>query len=156
MNYKDIEKRVITVLEKTPICVFATADKNGVVTAAQMCLINDGLKVYVQTDATFEKVKNIRENPHVAINCGAYYFKGKAKIVGHPSINPVFIEKIKQKHLSTYNHYTNLPSEVLIEVELTEGRIWGIDAAKDVASQETVTIVDFKNKTTKTIICDKL
>ena len=85
-----------------------------------------------------------------------YYFKGVAKIIGHPTKMPTFIEKIRQKHLKTYNHYTNLPSEVLIEVELTEARIWNVDTSKDVDKQETITVVNFKDKTLKTIVCDKM
>lgn len=154
MEYKEFEKLVLRVLDKTLICVLVTADKNGVLTADQMCLVSDGLKVYIQTDKTFEKVKNIRQNPHVAINCGAYCFKGLAKIVGHPTKNPAFVEKIKQKHPETYEQYTNLPNEVLIEIELTEGKAWGVGKVEG-DKRSAMTICDFVKKTAKTILCDK-
>lgn len=156
MLYKDIENQILKVLENTPFCTLATANKEGVVCASQMCLINDGLTAYIQTDKTFEKIKNIKENPNVAINCGAFYFKGFAKILGHPTENPLFIEKIKQKHLKTYNHYTNLPNEVLVEIKLTECKIWGVDSKKDIHNQETILIVDLVNKKIEEKVCDKM
>ena len=153
MLYSEIEKRIIKVLEKTPTCVIATANKEGVVSAAQMCLVNDGLKVYLQTDKTFEKVKNIKDNPNVAINLGAYYFKGIAKLSGHPSSNKMFIEKIKEKHLETYNLYTNLPNEVLIEITLTEAKIWGVGNSKN---EKTIMLVNLINKTIENIVYDEM
>ena len=155
MTYNQVEEQILELFEKTKFATLATANKHGVVCTAQMCLMNNGLKVFMQTDKKFEKVKNIQENPHVAFNIGAYNFKGTAKIVGHPTSNPI-IEKIKSKHLESYNSYTNLPDEVLIEIELTEAKIWGIDNSKDIHNQETILIVDMKNKTAQTIICDKM
>ena len=95
MDYIQLENKIINVLDKTLFCVLATANSDGVVCATQMCLVNDGLKVFIQTDKNFEKVKNIKENKNVAINCGAYYFKGVASIKGHPTENKIFIDKIK-------------------------------------------------------------
>ncbi|MDR0850790.1 MAG: pyridoxamine 5'-phosphate oxidase family protein [Christensenellaceae bacterium] len=156
MNYDEVIKIIEKLFKSTKFVTLATADKLGVVSTAQMCLINDGLKVFMQTDNKFEKLKNIAENPHVAINIGAFNFKGAAKIVGHPTENKVFIKNLKQKHLETYEHYTNLKDEVLIEIELIQAKIWGVDNSKDVHNQETILVVDFKNKTTKTIVCDKM
>ncbi len=156
MNYSQALEKIENILKITKFATLATANNKGEVSASQVCLTNKGLKVFVQTDKTFEKVKNIQENDNVALNLGAYYFKGKATIVGHPSVNLEFIELIKSKHLDTFNHYTNLPNEVLIEIELTEAKIWGIDNSKDIHNSETILVVDLKNKTTKEIICDKM
>lgn len=156
MNYTQAQDKILNMLERTLFCTFATANAFGVVCAAQMCLVNDGLKVYIQTDKTFEKVKNILENPNVAINCGAYYFKGKAKILGHPKDNEIFMKKIEQKHPETFKSYTTLPNEVLIEVTLTECKIWGIDSSENVHNQKAMAIVDLVNKKVKTIACDKM
>ena len=97
MNYNDIEKQILSILDKTLFCVFATANSRGEISADQMTLVNDGLTVYIQTDKTFEKIKNIEENPNVAINIGAFSFKGVAKIVGHPSTKPIFYWEVKTK-----------------------------------------------------------
>jgi len=156
MEYKDVLNQIEEILARTKFAVLATANKEGIVSASQMSIVNDGLKIYFQTDSTFEKVKNIKENPNVAINIGAYYFKGIAKIAGHPTENKLFINELKEKHLKAYNSYTKLPNEVLIEIKLTEARIWGIDKQKDVDTQETIQVVDLVNKKINTTICDKM
>ncbi len=94
MEYEELIERIIKLFETTKYAVLATSNKDGVVTASQMCLVNDGLTLYFQTDKSFEKIKNIKENPNVAINMGAFYFKGIANMVGHPSTNMAFINKI--------------------------------------------------------------
>lgn len=156
MEYEQIIDKIITALEKTNFAVLATANKDGVVSATQMTLINDGLKLFFQTDGKFEKVQNIKENPNVGVNIGTMYFKGLAKVVGHPTTNPLFIEKVKSKAVKTWENYTNLPNEVLIEVDLTECKIWGIDNSKDIHNQETIVVVNLLDKTIRKIICDKM
>ncbi len=156
MNYTDAIQKIETILSATKFATLATSNNKGIVSASQVCITNSGLKVWVQTDKTFEKIINIKQNNNVALNVGAYYFKGIATIVGHPTQYSEFINLIKQKHPETYASYTNLPNEVLVEIELTEARIWGIDNSKDVHNQETILVVDLKNKTTNTIVCDKM
>lgn len=153
MNINDIKYNIINLLDNTPFCIIATANKKGIVSTAQMCLINDGLNIYIQTDNSFEKIKNIKENNNVAINIGAYNFKGNAKIIGHPTLNDLYIKKIREKHLKTYEHYTNLKNEVLVKIKLTECKIWGI---KNAYNKETILVVDLINEKIKEIICDKM
>lgn len=107
---------------------------------------DDGLKVYMQTDKTFRKVDEIKKNENVAINFGSYNFEGKAKIVGAPKDNAMFMEKFKKKHPKSFKQYTNLPNEVLIEIELTECRIWS----------KTMVVVNFLDKTVKEIAYDEM
>jgi general stress protein 26 len=84
-NYDDAADRMARLLESAKYATLANADKNGIVRTSQMCLANDGLVVHMQTDSKFDKIKNIRENPNVSINIGAYNFSGLARIAGHPS-----------------------------------------------------------------------
>lgn len=154
MEYEELIEKIIKLFESTKYVVLATSNKDGVVSASQMCLVNDDLKVYFQTDSSFEKVKNIKENPNVAINIGTFYFKGTAKVIGHPLSSSTFIEEIKTKHPSTYEKYTNLSSEVLIEVKLNECRIWGLNS-KNIHNEDNIHILDFKTKKLSKIICNK-
>lgn len=156
MEYQELLEKIEKVLKTTKFGVLATANKEGVVSTAQMCIINDGLTLYFQTDNSFEKVQNIKENPNVGINLGTFYFKGSATIVGHPTTNAKFIELIKEKHPMTYSNYTNLINEILIEVKLTECKIWGVDNSKDIHNQETIQVIDLENKTKRLIHCDKM
>lgn len=145
MQYEDCIKQIEKVLEDTIFAVLATSC-GGVVHTRPMCLVNEGLKIFMQTDKTFRKVEEIQKNENVAINCGAYNFIGKAKILGSPKDYGFFIEKFKSKHLKSYEQYTNLPNEVLIEIDLTECCVWG----------KTITIVNFINKTVKQIAYDEM
>jgi general stress protein 26 len=155
MKYNEIVDRIVTMLGKTSHATLATADKNGIVSARSMAIVNEGLKVYMQTDRKFDKVKDIKENPNVAISFPCYSFKALAKIIGHPCDNKMFVEKLKAKHLKTYKSYTELPDEILIEIELIEAKIWGFEN-NNIHENEIITVVDFKNKKVSQIICDKL
>ena len=44
-------------LKNTKFATVATSSKNGIVSTAQMCIVNKGLTVYFQTDKTFEKIE---------------------------------------------------------------------------------------------------
>ena len=155
MEYKKIIERIIELLEKTKYAVLATSNKNGVVSASKVGIINDGLKVYVQTDNRFEKIQNIKENENIAINIDSIYFKGKAKINGSANNNKMFVKKMKEKNIYAYENYTNLPNEVLVEIELTECRIWGFEII-DGKREEIIKVIDLKNQTINKIICDIL
>lgn len=144
-EYESCVKKIEEVLGK---CIFATLATacDGIVHTRQMCLLNDGLKVFMQTDKTFDKVAEIRKNENVAINCGAYNFTGKAKLIGSPKDNEWFMQNFKAKHLKSFRQYTNLPNEVLIEIEITECKIW----------EKTLTIVNFIDRTVKKIAYDEM
>lgn len=154
-EYNDYIDEIMKKLDTTLFGILATSNKEATISIAQMCIINNGLDVYFQTDKKFEKVSNILENNKVAINLGEYSFKGTAKILGHPTIEPIFIKKMKKKHPKTYESYTNLQDEVLIKVDLSECKIWHVDPSKPVKEQESIMIIDLINKRINTIICDK-
>ena len=152
MTKEDVIKR----LEESKFAVLATSDKDGNVSASQMCLINDGLDVYFQTDKSSEKISNIKENNKVAINIGSMYFKGVAKIVGHPTKSPKFIELIKEKHLKTYTNYTSLPNEILIKVKLVECKLWDAEVDNPIENKKFIAVYNLLNDKQKTIVCDKM
>lgn len=155
MEYEKLINNILILLENTKYVVLATANKKGIVSASKMCIVNEGLTIYLQTDNRFEKVQNIKENKNVAINIDSVYFKGKAKIIGHPGENQIFVKKMKVKHIETYENYTNLPNQVLIEIQLTECRMWRFEMI-DGTREEIIKIINLKNNTVENIICDKL
>lgn len=155
MEYQELINKILRLLENTKYVILATANKKGIVSASKMCIVNDGLKIYIQTDNRFEKIQNIKENENVAINIDTVYFKGIARIIGHPSENKMFVEKMKEKHFETYENYTNLPNQVLIKIELTECRMWKFEVING-KREEIIKIVNLKDKSINNIICDKL
>lgn len=158
MDYNYLIERIEKFLSLNKNAVLATANKDGVVTASMMCMVSLGSKVYFQTCKSFEKVKNIKENPNVAITVNHVYFKGKARIIGHPTSNPTFIELLKERHPSTYRDYTNLDNQVLIEVDLTECRIWGFwpSTQDENKKEEAIKVLNLTNKSVNSIKCDNL
>lgn len=155
MEYEKMMNIILTLLHNTKYVVLATANKEGIVSASKMCIVNDGLKIYIQTDNRFEKFQNIKENKNVAINIDSVYFKGTAKILGYPSENEIFVRKMKEKHIETYENYTGLPNQVLVEIELTECRMWKFEIIHG-KREEIIKIINLKNNTIENIICDKL
>ncbi len=156
MDFLRLKEKLINQINLTKLAVIATANKNGIVSTSQVCIVSDDLNVYFQTDKTFEKIKNINENPNISLYFGAVSLKGKAEILGHPTKYPKIAQKIKEKHPKTFEHFTNLPNEVLVKVKILEAKIWGVDNNKPVDENETITIVNFNKNSIKTIICDKM
>ena len=61
----------------------------------------------------------------------------------------------------TYENYTNLPHQILIKVNLTECRIWGIWQNNDICDdsvvrEESIKVLNLKNKQLTKIKCDNL
>lgn len=150
-EYNKYVKQVINVFENTKFATVATANRNGIVSASQVTIVNDGLTLYFQTDSSFEKVQNIKENPNIAINFGAIYCKGIAEMIGHPTKNNVFIEKLKIKLPHSYSDYSNLKNEVLIKIKLTEIRIWRFEKING-QKEELIKVMDLQKQTIKNIL----
>ena len=159
MEYNELLENIKNLLSKTDYVVLATASKDGIVSASQMCVVACDTTLFFQTDSSFEKARNIKENPNVAITINNVYFKGKASIIGYAKDNEYFVNKMKEKHYKTYENYTNLNDQILIKVELSECRIWGIWNNIDnyrSEKEEAIKVLDFKNKQLTKIKCNNL
>ena len=159
MEYDLQIEKLLDLFSKIKYVVLATANKDGIVTASQMCVISDGTTLYFQTNPTFEKARNIMENPNVAVTIGNVYCKGQASIIGHPTDNNYFVTQMRKKHNKTYENYTNLPNQILIKVELTECRIWGIWNSEDelnISKEESIKVLNLQKKQITKIKCDNL
>lgn len=158
MEYLELISRIERFLSLSKNAVLATSSKDGVVSASMMCMVFYDSKVYFQTCDTFEKTKNIRENPNVAITINNVYFKGQAKIIGHPKDNQTFVKLLKERHPGAYSNYTNLDNQVLIEIELTECRIWGFwpNTQNDNKKEEAIKVLNLTNKDITSVKCDNL
>ena len=144
MKYDVAEENILCILENSSYCVLATANKQGVVSADQMRIVNDGLKVYIPINKVFESIENVKENPNVCLHFGPFSCKGVANIVENPSDSRKFFQLVEQRR-SEFNKYVNLSNAVLIEIELTECNMSGGLGYK------ANTKVDLKNKRMETI-----
>jgi len=151
MNYDEIESQVINTFAKTDNVTLAYIDTDGRAAAAMMCIINDGLTAYMQTDKKFDKAAAIKKNPNVAMSIGAYSFKGRAEIMpGKCSDYDWYVDAIKKKIPLSYEHYTMLPDEVLIKIT------FDICKFLKLRGRECLYRVDLKNKTVTEQEIDKL
>ncbi|HYH02029.1 MAG TPA: pyridoxamine 5'-phosphate oxidase family protein [Bacillota bacterium] len=117
IEYSLIKAEVVELLNQNKKWVLATAANNRV-TARTMSIVNDGLKIYFQTDQDFIKFQQIRVNPNVALCFSNVQLEGMATIQGHP-FNPAnewFIHEYQKHHPSAFKRYAHLQSEVVIEV----------------------------------------
>lgn len=123
--HKITADEVISTLESESTLILATSS-GGRVTIRPVSHVNNGLVVYFQTGKNYLKVQQIQANPNVALYVGEYQIEGLAKIIGHPlSIrNEFFIEKLKTKHNSAFEKWSDYPDEIVIKVETKLARRW--------------------------------
>jgi uncharacterized pyridoxamine 5'-phosphate oxidase family protein len=118
ISYDILKEEAIHFLDAQNYLVLATSSNNRVTVRTISC-VNKGLIIYFQTDKNFLKVKQIKENPNVAL-CGAnVQIEGIAKIRNHPhdTLNAELIELFKNKHVLAFNTYAHLKNQIVIEVE---------------------------------------
>ena len=101
--------------EKTLTLATCAGDR---VTIRPMSHINEGLIVFFQTGKDSLKMRQIRENPNVALCIGTYEVEGTAIETGHPlsKENAFFARAYQAKHPGSYERYSGLEDEVVIKV----------------------------------------
>lgn len=68
---------------------------NDVVTSRMMSIVVLNKKIYFQTDRTFRKYKQIKENPQVSLCIDNIQMEGYCEQVGIPSDNAEFVDVYK-------------------------------------------------------------
>lgn len=125
IDYSKLEKETFEYLDKNKHIVLATCleDEPTARTVSYIVLDN---KIYFQTDINFDKCIQIESNENVALCIENYQIEGKAKILEHPfnEKNKKFLDKFKNIHKSSFNKYSSLESEVVIEIEPIFITIW--------------------------------
>jgi general stress protein 26 len=116
INYEKLKNEIIDILNKLNTIILATSDYNRV-TARTISIVNDKLIIYCQTDSKFMKCEQIVKNPNIALSINNIQIEAEAKIKGHPLLdeNKEFTKLFKMKHQDSYNMYSHLESEVVIE-----------------------------------------
>ncbi len=115
LDYFQAEREAVDFISQNNKMVLATCSDNRV-TARMISIINDGMRIFCQTDRNFIKYRQITENPNVALSAGNIQIEGIAKITGHPFENRFFNEAYKLAHRSSYETYSHLKDEVVIEI----------------------------------------
>jgi uncharacterized pyridoxamine 5'-phosphate oxidase family protein len=125
ISYVLLEKEIYDLLGENKILVLATSSDNRVTARSVSCIVT-GKKVCFQTDKAFLKYKQIIKNQNVALCTENIQIEGIAKIKGHPLTeeNKDFAEKYKKYYKSSYDNYSHLENEAVIEVEPTYITLW--------------------------------
>lgn len=97
---------------------------NDMVTSRMMSIVVINRKLYFQTDRTFRKYKQLKENPRVSLCGDNIQIEGYCKEVGHPLENIAFSGIYKKYFLSSYTRYSSLKNECLFEVTPTFAEKW--------------------------------
>ena len=86
-------------------------------------------KIYFKTDKNFRKTQQLYENSRVAMCWNGTQVEGDAKIVGLVVDEPgrVFEKKYKEFLWQSYNAYSHVDTEILVEVTPRFVEIWDED-----------------------------
>ncbi|MDC7290447.1 pyridoxamine 5'-phosphate oxidase family protein [Blautia schinkii] len=103
--------------------VLSTAANQKVTSRMMSIIIIDG-KFYFQTDVTFRKCKQLKENPQVALCMDEVQIEGICEEVGVPIENAEFCKMYETYFPGSYKCYTHLGNERLFEVSPTFVQRW--------------------------------
>jgi uncharacterized pyridoxamine 5'-phosphate oxidase family protein len=123
LNYNVAMEEIFNQLGSKKIMVLATSFEDRV-TARNMSCIMMNQKVYFQTDRNFLKSLQMIENPNVALCVDNIQMEGVAKIIGNADDAPEFCELYKKSFRASYDAYTHLINQIIIEVEPTFITLW--------------------------------
>lgn len=125
MSFEQEKEKFECYLNKNHVWVLATGSQNEI-SARSMSIINEGLKIYFQSDIHFEKYRHIFENPNIALCCGNYQVKGTAQIMGSTTdaANTEIMAHYQRVHPSSYERYSRKKDSFLVEIEPRSVQIW--------------------------------
>lgn len=131
IDFHILENEIFGILGKKKIMVLATSYGESV-TARNMSCIILGKKIYFQTDSAFQKIKQITGNPNVALCVDNIQIEGIAKIRKHPfdEENKEFISVFKEAYIGSYECYSHMKNEVVIEIEPTFITLWKYEGSQ--------------------------
>jgi uncharacterized pyridoxamine 5'-phosphate oxidase family protein len=123
LNIDVMKEEIFNRLGSNKVMVLATSS-DGKVTARNMSCVMFDHKIYFQTDLRFVKTKQILKNPNVALCVDNIAIEGTAVLKGNADDMPEFCEIYKRYFLTSYEAYTHLKNQVIIEVEPTFVTLW--------------------------------
>ena len=102
------------------IMVLSTSAVNRVTSRPMSVIVFDG-KFYCQTDESYLKYKQICQNPNVALSVKNFSIEGKCRNIGRPldKNNQFFAESYKKHFRVSFNAYSALLTEILLEITPT-------------------------------------
>ncbi len=121
--YNVMMDEVFNQLGSNKVMVLATSFEDRVTARNMSCILMDH-KIYFQTDKRFLKTQQMLKNQKVAFCVDNIQLEGIAKIIGGADEAPEFCEAYKRYFRASYDTYTHLINQLIIEVEPTAITLW--------------------------------
>jgi len=113
LNFNELAKEIIAKLQAEDTIYLATSAHDKV-TARAMAHINDGLDILFATTDGSEKIRQIRQNPNVALVVGTLRIEAVATLFGHPSGHAFFATEYPKKFPHLGDAYPERPDDILV------------------------------------------
>lgn len=125
LNYEQLQQEIMDILGKNKYWVLATSADNRV-TARSMSIVNDGLKIYFQTETLLDKYQQMVANPNIALCYNNVQIEGKAESKGQVArlANQKIREMYCAHHKKSYERWQALEEQVFVEVQPVRITIW--------------------------------
>lgn len=140
--YEKKLNEIFRIIGRAKKMVLSTSCDNRVTSRTMSFVIFDN-KFYCQTDKNFLKYQQIQSNPNVALCVDNIQIEGIAKNIGKPLENEKFINIFKKHYRASYEIYSFLENEILLEIEPTFIKVW--------VYKDLIPIREFYNLQTKEI-----
>ena len=121
--YEEKLKNLFESIGEARKIVLSTSYGNRVTSRMMSFIICDN-KFYCQTDKTLLKNQQIKLNPNVALCIDNIQIEGVAKNIGRPLENKKIINLFKKYYKTSYEIYSFLENEILLEIEPIFIRVW--------------------------------
>ncbi len=103
--------------------VLSTAWNDKVTSRMMSIIILDG-EFYFQTDTTFRKYEQIKNNPSVSLCIENVQIEGVCEEIGNPKDNQRFIEAYKKHFYYSWERYSTLSNEKLFVIKPNFIQLW--------------------------------
>lgn len=100
------------------VMVLSCCSHDRVTSRAMSVAVIDG-KFYCQTDESYLKCRQLRENPKAALCFGNFSIEGVCRILGHPTEYDTFLAAMTEHFPSAAERWSALPSERVLEITPT-------------------------------------
>ena len=123
MNFAGAYENFYKELGESKKMVLSTSSKD-VVTSRMMSIVVINKKLYFQTDRTFRKYNQLKENPRVSLCIDNIQIEGYCEEAGAPLDNEEFVNAYKKCFFNSYTRYSSLQNECLFTVIPTFVERW--------------------------------
>lgn len=152
ITYEKAVARMFEMLGNCQIMALASSLNDYVMVRNVSCLFYDE-KIYFKTDKNFRKTKQLLENPKVAMCWSGVQVEGiaenKGLVVDEPGQR--FAEGYKKYLWESYNKYSHVDTEILVEVSPKYVEIW--DTSDDGYAFQL--FIDFDKKSVEVKLYDE-